>query len=740
MTPSSKSNSWDSNSPKVVCASPVGDEISTMLDVWEVHITRIVDHISLYPGRGSILLKVGKPIHMVELYHEVVESMDIHEEPRFWLSTRQFSTPITSDQIQQAKQMVPEMVAGLTAATFCSMYGYFIGVETRNWNNSWPTDLESDNTWSSVSIAKDNSKNSRATPGLTSIINLGNTCFMNSALQCLSNTPSLRDYFLADTHLPDLSRNNPLGTGGEIAERFAELMSMLWESQSDSVDPSILQGTINHFTRTFIENEQQDCQEFLAFLLDALHEDLNRSQIKLTIEKEESKGQAETEIAHDSWRKYQKRNDSFIVDTFQGQYKSTVKCLECQKPSVSFDPFMFLTLPVSTTKRFIEVEYVPLSLESEKHKIELTTDTTYEELKRVIGESKNLDLACLVTCSVINFQIREFFEDTALVREPESSATLCVYHLPSPITKNFKLIVVYHITSENRCIIPLPLLLNMPDDSIREYHIRQAIHTQIENYLTAFSSSLGPKKDFKSMLGGGVRGIDEDELFHKSSVHRLERAYQIYLDDKPLVSQVHAALECVCTWELEIAEMLFDRPNIYETPIETSDEHSKQVITLDECLEEFMKEEQLGEGNLWFCSNCQKYQRATKKIDLWKLPEVLVIHLKRFYHTNSYRKKLEVFVDFPSEFINLAKWLSTNSTNSTYRLYAVVNHFGNMNSGHYTTFAINEGENCWFEFDDLRIKKIDPDSMVTSSAYILFYERQNDHVKKSTSKDCTSSP
>ncbi|KAK9692623.1 ubiquitin carboxyl-terminal hydrolase [Basidiobolus ranarum] len=388
-------DSWDSNSPKVVCASPVGDEISTMLDVWEVHITRIVDHISLYPGRGSILLKVGKPIHMVELYHEVVESMDIHEEPRFWLSTRQFSTPITSDQIQQAKQMVPEMVAGLTAATFCSMYGYFIGVETRNWNNSWPTDLESDNTWSSVSIAKDNSKNSRATPGLTSIINLGNTCFMNSALQCLSNTPSLRDYFLADTHLPDLSRNNPLGTGGEIAERFAELMSMLWESQSDSVDPSILQGTINHFTRTFIENEQQDCQEFLAFLLDALHEDLNRSQIKLTIEKEESKGQAETEIAHDSWRKYQKRNDSFIVDTFQGQYKSTVKCLECQKPSVSFDPFMFLTLPVSTTKRFIEVEYVPLSLESEKHKIELTTDTTYEELKRVIGESKNLDLACV---------------------------------------------------------------------------------------------------------------------------------------------------------------------------------------------------------------------------------------------------------------------------------------------------------------------------------------------------------
>ena len=48
-----------------------------------------------------------------------------------------------------------------------------------------------------------------------------------------------------------------------------------------------------------------------------------------------------------------------------------------------------------------------------------------------------------------------------------------------------------------------------------------------------------------------------------------------------------------------------------------------------------------------YCPQCKKHQLATKKLDLWSLPEVLIIHLKRFSYTKYSREKLDIIVDFP---------------------------------------------------------------------------------------------
>lgn len=52
--------------------------------------------------------------------------------------------------------------------------------------------------------------------------------------------------------------------------------------------------------------------------------------------------------------------------------------------------------------------------------------------------------------------------------------------------------------------------------------------------------------------------------------------------------------------------------------------------TLEECVEEFTKEEILDGENKWKCPRCKCFQRASKKIDIWKLPSILIVHLKRF--------------------------------------------------------------------------------------------------------------
>lgn len=84
-----------------------------------------------------------------------------------------------------------------------------------------------------------------------------------------------------------------------------------------------------------------------------------------------------------------------------------------------------------------------------------------------------------------------------------------------------------------------------------------------------------------------------------------------------------------------------------------------------------------------YCPTCKKHQRATKKFDLWSLPEVLVIHLKRFSYTRSLRDKLDTLVEFPIRGLNMAPYiLNPNPTDAVYDLIGVCNHYGGLGGGH----------------------------------------------------------
>jgi ubiquitin carboxyl-terminal hydrolase 4/11 len=172
--------------------------------------------------------------------------------------------------------------------------------------------------------------------------------------------------FSAGFFKKELNPTNPLGMKGAIAEVTGSLLDKLWHPISYAVAPREFKQQLQRFAPQFSGYAQHDTQEFLAFLLDGLHEDLNRVLKKPYVEMPDWNGgddQALVRHAITAWEGYKKRNDSVIVDLFQGQYKSTLVCPECSKVSITFDPFMYLTLPLPVQRSWEHtVHWVPYDI------------------------------------------------------------------------------------------------------------------------------------------------------------------------------------------------------------------------------------------------------------------------------------------------------------------------------------------------------------------------------------------
>ena len=129
---------------------------------------------------------------------------------------------------------------------------------------------------------------------------------------------------------------------------------------------------------------------------------------------------------------------------------------------------------------------------------------------------------------------------------------------------------------------------------------------------------------------------------------------------------------------------------------------SKSGFSLGDCLDEFGKSETLSENDAWYCPRCKEHRRATKTFELWKAPDVLVIHLKRFSAQGRFNNKLDVMVDFPLEGLDLSSRLATKQEDGKspiYDLFAVDNHYGGLGGGHYTAYAKNFIDKNWYEYN-----------------------------------------
>nr|XP_032828381.1 ubiquitin carboxyl-terminal hydrolase 19-like isoform X4 [Petromyzon marinus] len=198
-------------------------------------------------------------------------------------------------------------------------------------------------------------------PGFTGLVNLGNTCFMNSVIQALSNTRELRDYLHDSAFKADINYSNVLGTGGRLAVSFAIILRTLWKGTHYAFSPSKLKEIVSNKASQFSGFSQHDAQEFLAFLLDGLHEDLNLAANTPTPQQypEPHGSLSDQHMAERAWARHKAWNDSFIVHLFHGLYKSKLVCPVCGHVSITFDPFLYLPVPLPQRQRVLPVYFLP---------------------------------------------------------------------------------------------------------------------------------------------------------------------------------------------------------------------------------------------------------------------------------------------------------------------------------------------------------------------------------------------
>ncbi|KAI5204447.1 cysteine proteinase [Aureobasidium subglaciale] len=186
----------------------------------------------------------------------------------------------------------------------------------------------------------------------TGLVNFGVTCYMNATIQALSATTPLTLFFLDDRFKTMVQRDNWKGSKGVLPELYANLIRSIWKGDVEAIRPSTLRSFCARLNSEWGIDRQQDAKEFFDFLVDCLHEDLNKNWSKtplkaLTADQEATREKMPKPIVcRTEWGRYTHREQSYLTQLFGGQHASRLRCTTCHFTSTTYEAFYSISVEI----------------------------------------------------------------------------------------------------------------------------------------------------------------------------------------------------------------------------------------------------------------------------------------------------------------------------------------------------------------------------------------------------------
>uniref|UniRef100_A0A3B3RTJ6 ubiquitinyl hydrolase 1 n=1 Tax=Paramormyrops kingsleyae TaxID=1676925 RepID=A0A3B3RTJ6_9TELE len=519
------------------------------------------------------------------------------------------------------------------------------------------------------------------------------------------------------------------------------------------------QSIVSKYSSQFRGNSQHDALEFLLWLLDRMHEDVSST----VNSHNRPPGVGPAAVS-------QNGGHSFVQDHFQAQYRSSLTCPHCLKQSNTFDPFLCISLPIPL--RQTRPLYVTLAFNTKGQRyvrigLAVPLFGTVAALRGMVAEEGKLppDQVILSEVYTTGFQ-RSFFDEDDLTTIAESdviyafqapplygrggSMRISGQRLSPPGTLSSEflnhsssgkvLLLVCNVAGSGQQAVRFgPPFLMREDRTISWDQLQQSILSKM--YYLMMDRAQTQRVLFKIRVVGGSASYsylspqDGRPLCHPA----VDRALKFCTTGgsphvKLLVEWDHKVKECLFGSIQD--EVVTDAESVRSQQQQHLQQHS---CTLDECFQLYTKEEQLAPDDAWKCPHCRQLQQGMVKMSLWTLPDILILHLKRFRQVGERRNKLSTLVRFPLAGLDMAPHMVKRSQSMRslgpwppswkqppdggppadflYDLYAVCNHHG--------AYCRNSVDGQWYGYDDSSVDLVPEEEICTRGAYILFYQRRN---------------
>mmetsp|Transcript_38868 Transcript_38868/g.91496 ORF Transcript_38868/g.91496 Transcript_38868/m.91496 type:complete len:920 (+) Transcript_38868:303-3062(+) len=606
-------------------------------------------------------------------------------------------------------------------------------------DGSWPPEETHSTAISSSATDDVPTTGTPAEVGAVGLQNLGNTCFMNSSLQCLSNVPAMREYFTSGEYKESINQD-AFKTAGRLAEAYAKLMNVMWMPSTTQVAPRNFKWQIGQFAEQFAGYGQQDSMEFIEYVLDGLKEDVNKVRgPKPFIELKEADGREDHVVAEEARWNYQQRNSSRVDDLFLGFFKSMVTCPHpgCGRVSVTFDPFLSVKLSlVSAAKekqQTFQVTVVPLEGEVKLYETSVSKMGNADDIVEVSAMAAGLDRTRCVLAEVYRARLHKFFNANDAVERIGLHDQLVLYEMDC--VSDFQMtsndlgidagpedadcasadkigVVIQHMRCPTTADYGLPFV-TVHDRKTTGAALMEAVENELRRHLGGL-----PDVEWK---------LTREQYRDHIAVTPEEEIVGCHGDSR---GRLHLTVE----WS-QTVEALDSLQRLSEEPTMSWRSNTRQQpITLGKCLEMFTDSDQLSADDAWYCNRCKEHRQAWKKMDLWSLPPVLVLQLKRFVYTQYSRDRLDTPVEFPLDGLDLRQYAHKDSPakmSEVYDLAALSKHMGGLGGGHYVAYARSSETGKWYYFNDSSVTLVDAETVASDQvgAYVLFYLRRDQRPK-----------